>query len=101
MVVFTGCAHHGILNMIETAVTVFPDIRIKAVVGGFHLIGIPLLNGIAATKQEIETIANTILTYPINTLYTGHCTGIKAYKILKSILGEKIEYFPTGRNIVL
>jgi 7,8-dihydropterin-6-yl-methyl-4-(beta-D-ribofuranosyl)aminobenzene 5'-phosphate synthase len=32
-------------------------------------------------------------------IYTGHCTGNPAYKILKKELGEKLHYFNTGMVI--
>lgn len=99
LVVFTGCSHSGILNMIDTVVKQFPGVPIKAVFGGFHLIGLPILNTMAGSKREVEGIGKDILKYPIDKLYTGHCTGMKAYRVLKGILGEKLEYFPTGRSI--
>ncbi|UTV30936.1 MBL fold metallo-hydrolase [Photobacterium atrarenae] len=101
LVVFTGCAHHGVLNMVETAVTLFPNTRIKAVVGGFHLVGLPLLNGIGGTPKDIEAIGRTLLEYPIDKLYTGHCTGMKAFGLLKGGLGERLEHLPTGRHVVI
>lgn len=99
LIVFTGCAHNGVLNMIETAIEHFPETRIKAVVGGFHLVGLPLFNSIGGTRKDIEAIGQKLLTYPIDKLYTGHCTGMKAYGILKGVLGERLEYFPTGRSV--
>lgn len=101
LIVFTGCAHSGVLNMIETALELFPNTRIKAVVGGFHLVGLPLFNSIGGTKKDIEAIGETMLTYPIDKLYTGHCTGMKAYEILKGVLGDSLEYFPTGRRVTI
>lgn len=99
LVVISGCAHSGILNIVDTAIKLFPNYRIKALVGGFHLVGFPLLNSIGGTKQEIEYIAEKLHKFPIDKLYTGHCTGIKAYQILKNILKDKISYLPTGTVI--
>jgi 7,8-dihydropterin-6-yl-methyl-4-(beta-D-ribofuranosyl)aminobenzene 5'-phosphate synthase len=99
LVVFTGCSHSGILNMVDTVVKRFPGVRIKAVLGGFHLIGLPILNTMAGSKREVEGIGKEMLKYPIDKLYTGHCTGMKAYRVLKGVLGEKLEHFPTGGSI--
>jgi len=101
LVVFTGCAHSGVLNMVETAVELFPNTRIKAVVGGFHLVGLPIFNSIGGTKEEIEAIGRALLSYSIDKLYTGHCTGMKAYGLLKGVLGDRIEHLPTGRSVVI
>ena len=101
LIIFTGCAHSGVLNMVETAVELFPNTRIKAVVGGFHLVGVPLFNSIGGTKEDIEAIGQALLSYPIDKLYTGHCTGMKAYGLLKGVLGDRLEYFPTGRSVVI
>ena len=99
LVVFTGCSHSGILNMIDTVTKQFPGVPIKAVFGGFHLIDLPILNTMAGSKREVEGIGKEILKYPIDKLYTGHCTGMKAYRVLKGVMGEKLENFPTGSSI--
>lgn len=97
--VFTGCAHHGVLNMIDTAIALFPNTRIKAVVGGFHLVGLPVFNGLGGTKQDVIALAQALQQYPIDKFYTGHCTGRKAYELLKSVLGERLEPLSTGFNV--
>ena len=101
LVVFTGCAHSGILNMIDTVVRRFPGVAIKAVLGGFHLVGIPILNTMAGSRQEVANIGREMLKYPIGSVYTGHCTGMKAYRILKRVMGESLQHLPTGSEVVL
>lgn len=101
LVIFAGCAHSGVLNMIDTAISYFTGERIKAVVGGFHLVGLPLFDSIGGTKQDIKDLGLALLQYPIDKLYTGHCTGKKAYGLLKEVLGERLEAIPTGSCINL
>jgi len=99
LIAFTGCSHNGILNMIDSVVRQFPNDRIKAVFGGFHLIGLPILNTMAGSKKEVQNIGKEIRKYPVDKLYTGHCTGMKAYQISKGVLGNKLAYFPTGSSV--
>jgi len=99
LVVLTGCAHNGILNMIETTKSHFPNDPIKMVIGGFHLMGIPKLNVGGESKEELIALANKLLSYEIPLIYTGHCTGNKAYKILKAVMKEKLESLHVGKII--
>ncbi len=96
MVVFSGCSHHGILNMVEAAVNRFPGVPIKAVVGGFHLMGLPQSNTMAASRREVEDIGRQILDFEPTKVYSGHCTGVKAFQILKSVMGDVLEPIHTG-----
>ena len=77
LVVFTGCSHSGALNMIQTVARRFPDDRIKGVVGGFHLVGIPALNTMAASRTEMIDLARTMSRLPGDAYWMGHCTGPK------------------------
>ena len=99
LVVFTGCSHRGILNMIHTAREQFGGAPIRAVFGGFHLIGLPILNTMAGTRREVEEIGRALQEFDIGRLYTGHCTGPKAYRVLKGVLGERLQLFPTGSSV--
>lgn len=101
MVIFTGCSHHGVLNMVESAIEKFPDTPIKGLFGGFHFIGLPFFNHMAESKSNVENIAQKLMDYSIKRVYTGHCTGKKAYPILKKVMGENIEYFATGSHVEL
>lgn len=101
MVVFSGCSHSGVLNMIDTARTSFPDVPVKALVGGFHLIGLPFYNSMAASRSEVQTIGREILSRVDGKVFTGHCTGQKAYQVLESVMGERLLPFQTGSSVLL
>ncbi|WMJ79276.1 MBL fold metallo-hydrolase [Clostridium sp. MB40-C1] len=97
--IFAGCSHNGISNIIETSKNAFPHINIKAVIGGFHLVTLPIIKSLSASREEIDEIAKKIIEDKVEKIYTGHCTGEKAYKKLKNILGDKIEYIRTGSEV--
>lgn len=101
MIVFTGCSHHGILEMARQALATFPDKKINYLIGGFHLIGIPYFNNLAQAPSEILQLGEQLATMPIDHILTGHCTGKKAFTLLHEVLGEKIQSFSTGEAFSL
>jgi 7,8-dihydropterin-6-yl-methyl-4-(beta-D-ribofuranosyl)aminobenzene 5'-phosphate synthase len=96
LVIFTGCSHNGILNMVDTVAREFEGIPIKALIGGFHLVSSPPFNFMAGSKHEVEKIGKSVLSYPIAKTYTGHCTGTKAFEVLKSVMGNRLTGIKTG-----
>ena len=99
IVVFTGCSHHGILNMIEAARDRFPDLPVKAVFGGFHLIGVPFLDSMAAPREEVEAMGRKILELTAGPVFTGHCTGRRAFSVLAGVMGGALRPFATGFTV--
>ena len=99
MVVFSGCSHHGILNLIDAARAKFPRVPIKAVFGGFHLIGAPVFNSMAASKAEVRDIGWQVMEKVDGTVYSGHCTGEKAFGVLAGVMGENLKEFNTGASV--
>jgi 7,8-dihydropterin-6-yl-methyl-4-(beta-D-ribofuranosyl)aminobenzene 5'-phosphate synthase len=93
LLIFSGCSHGEILNIIGTVTRMFPNIYIKSVIGGFHLT--------ETTKDFVEQIGKEMSKYSIERIYTCHCTGVENYRILKTILGTKIEYISTGSKFYL
>jgi 7,8-dihydropterin-6-yl-methyl-4-(beta-D-ribofuranosyl)aminobenzene 5'-phosphate synthase len=93
-----GCAHNGIVNIIDHLNTVKSGSSLSYVIGGFHLYN-P-----SAKKYEDPVHVSQIGEYLKNTdlrYYTCHCTGIEPYKNLKEIMGEKIQYLATGSQLVI
>ncbi|MBO4637073.1 MAG: MBL fold metallo-hydrolase [Clostridiales bacterium] len=96
-VLLSGCAHNGILNILDAFTDRYgkaPDI----VVSGFHLMKRSAYTG--GEIKEIEDIARELKRYPTRFI-TCHCTGVEAYKIMKSILGDALRYVHSGEEITI
>lgn len=99
LVVFTGCGHHGVLNMVDGVRHALPDRPIKALVGGFHFVGFPFLGLFAEPHNRILQIARSLNALPIGRIVTGHCTGRSGYASLREVLGSRVAYAATGETI--
>lgn len=95
-IVFSGCSHNGILNILETCTNFFHHSRVLACIGGTHLRDSDSLNTYESAT-EIKNTGRAILhNYPGMQLITGHCTGDKAKKLLSQVMGDKFQAFHTG-----
>src|SRR5574344_2117549 len=95
LVLFVGCAHNGVLNImykLKIITGLWPNI----VVGGMHLSA----NGgkIIEDSHKISNLAQDLLATGAK-FYTCHCTGKTAFMELKKVLGDKIEYINAGSKI--
>jgi 7,8-dihydropterin-6-yl-methyl-4-(beta-D-ribofuranosyl)aminobenzene 5'-phosphate synthase len=93
-VLCSGCAHKGIINIINQAKKNLNNRHLDFVLGGFHL-----KSRFKTYEESIENIieiARILKTKPVYKYYTGHCTGIRAYEIMKPILGDRLNYFYPG-----
>jgi len=96
LILFTGCGHKSIVNMMHTVAEEFQGDRIKAVVGGFHLALQPGKPGIAGTREDVADIAGVFDAYGVEKVITGHCTGEEGCAILQSLLGRRFSTLSTG-----
>lgn len=96
LILISGCAHNGILNVLDRFREIYkndPDI----VLTGFHM-----MKKSAYTADEISDIEKTALELKeMNTLfYSGHCTGKPAFDIMKNIMNENLIEIHSG-NILM
>ncbi len=94
-VLITGCAHCGIVNILEH-VEREAGIRPDVVIGGFHLSN-PAQGG-SERPEIVDEIAAFLLTRNAK-YYTCHCTGLESYKRLKAAMGDAIDYLSGGRTL--
>ncbi len=88
LVIFNSCSHGGASNIIKEVRAVFPDKKVYGIIGGFHLV--------RRSEKEIREFAAQIRETGIAYVCTGHCTGERAYGILKEELGDTISQLHVG-----
>lgn len=69
LIIISGCAHAGICNIVEHAKNVTGIVKIKAVLGGFHLK--------SNNKQTQETI-EYLVKNKVEQIFPSHCTELPA-----------------------
>lgn len=96
IVVFSGCCHNGVLNILEAGSKYFNTSQIVACIGGTHLIDSDSINKYE-TETEINEIGKLIIScYPNMRLITGHCSGLNAQKYLLQVLKSNFKLFYSG-----
>ena len=98
-ILFCGCAHNGILNVMETlerkfGPASFPDL----VIGGFHLMKRTEFS--EADTAEVTEIANRLKFYKAH-FATCHCTGLPVFNQMKEIMGGQLSYVRSGDEVVV
>ena len=92
-VVITGCAHPGIVRIVEGAKKILPKDDIALVMGGFHL----LHEG----NDEILNIIERFKTLGVRYSAASHCSGERARKLFAHVYAERFISLGAGSIIGL
>lgn len=101
LVCFNSCSHSGVDIVIDEVKKAFPDKKIKAYVGGFHMMGAIGISSCSYSRCEVESVANKLIKSSDARFFSGHCTGVIAYDWLKGIMQDRLEALRPGRVIEL
>ncbi|ASJ10434.1 MBL fold metallo-hydrolase [Thermococcus sp. P6] len=88
LVVVSGCSHAGIVSIVKRAIKITGEKRVKAVIGGFHLIG--------ASEERIRRTVEEFKKLGVEEVYTGHCTGLRAEAAFLEAYGESFHRLHSG-----
>ena len=91
LTVITGCAHPGIINILEFVRTKFPGKPFYAVFGGFHLMDKHLRN--------IDSIVNVFKELGVKKAGPTHCSGTEAENIFKEEYGNDFMSLRVGEVV--
>ena len=91
--VMNSCSHGGADNIVKEIEATFPGKKIYAILGGFHLF--------RYKDEVVRAFAERLRELEVQKIYTGHCTGNRAFEILHEVLGDRAEQMRCGMTIEL
>ncbi len=87
LVLLTGCAHAGLINMLDYAMEVTHRKDFVAVVGGFHLL---------QWDERAKWTTDALEERGVQHLYTGHCTDDRVIEEMRRHLEMPVETLFSG-----
>ncbi len=91
LILVLGCAHAGMINIIEYALEKTKRDKIYAIIGGTHL-------GFASDAQFNETL-KVIERYNIERIGVSHCTGLPRASMLHAKLKDRFFFGSVGSTL--
>jgi 7,8-dihydropterin-6-yl-methyl-4-(beta-D-ribofuranosyl)aminobenzene 5'-phosphate synthase len=91
LVLITGCAHPGIVSIVEKAREISGEDTVCLVVGGFHLGGEP--------PSRIKSIARELRLLSVQKVAPCHCSGDGTRRLFKEEYGVDCIECGVGRVI--
>lgn len=92
-VLFSACSHAGVINVLNHARSVFPQVPIYGVMGGLHLSGI--------TEKIIPDTINDLKQFDLKLLAPGHCTGWRALTAMANVFGDELVPSAVGKRYLI
>ena len=92
LVLVCGCCHAGLLNTLHQVRRAFGDLP-AVIVGGTHLKN--------TADADLERVIKVLRQDGPPRLWLGHCTGQKAFRVLRAALGERVRPCRAGTVIDL
>jgi 7,8-dihydropterin-6-yl-methyl-4-(beta-D-ribofuranosyl)aminobenzene 5'-phosphate synthase len=91
LALITGCAHPGIVNIVQGAQSVFPNEPVCLVIGGFHLSRLQ--------SGDISDIVRALRGLGVQKVAPCHCSGETARMFFKRAYGESFIEMGVGGRI--
>lgn len=88
VVVCAGCCHSGLINTLHAVQRAAGTSRIRAVIGGFHLLH--------AGAERLERTLDALRSLAPDVLIPCHCTGKEAVQCLQDAFGERVSACHSG-----
>jgi 7,8-dihydropterin-6-yl-methyl-4-(beta-D-ribofuranosyl)aminobenzene 5'-phosphate synthase len=93
LVVLLGCAHAGLINILEHITKQTGEDRIYAILGGTHLGFSP--------REQLEKTIDELKRFQVKHLAVSHCTGQSPIARLAAECGEGFAFAPVGFTLAV
>jgi 7,8-dihydropterin-6-yl-methyl-4-(beta-D-ribofuranosyl)aminobenzene 5'-phosphate synthase len=91
--VFSACSHAGIINVLNHARSVFPDVPLYGAMGGLHLSGV--------TEKIIPETVSDLKSFDLKLVAPGHCTGWRALTAMAKVFGDELVPSAVGKKYMI
>ena len=92
LIVITGCAHPGVINIISAAEKYFRD-SVHCLIGGLHFKDM--------TAEEVMQVLIQLGKFNLKKIVPLHCTGKQSVLLIKEIFGNKCIKLKQGESLKL
>jgi 7,8-dihydropterin-6-yl-methyl-4-(beta-D-ribofuranosyl)aminobenzene 5'-phosphate synthase len=92
LVVITGCAHPGIVNIIKEAKEILKS-DVYLVLGGFHLVGM--------SRDQIAGVVDRVKDQGVKKVAPCHCSGDLAREHFAEVYGDDFILAGAGKTIII
>lgn len=86
--IITGCAHPGIVNIVDRVTERFPTKNLHSIIGGFHMK--------RHTEEELKDVLDDLEERDIALFVPMHCTGEKATRAFIDRFGSRTRILKSG-----
>jgi 7,8-dihydropterin-6-yl-methyl-4-(beta-D-ribofuranosyl)aminobenzene 5'-phosphate synthase len=91
LVVITGCAHPGVVNIVRKAKDVMAEKLVYLVIGGFHMSG--------ASTHQIQSVIEGFRQLGVRKVAPCHCSGDETRKLFREEYEE--DYIDSGAGKII
>ena len=91
LMILVGCSHPGVCKIIHQAQKITENQPVYGVTGGFHI----------STREEGIKTSKCLKDANLKLISPCHCTGEKAKKTMKEILGKEFMENGSGKIIAI
>ncbi len=100
LVVMNSCCHAGADRIVEEILTLFPGQRVRALIGGLHLMGPGGTSTLGMEPDAVRALARRLTEeLGVAEVCTGHCTGAPGFALLEEAAPGKVRAIHAGDTL--